>query len=183
MATSENISLEMIKASVAGSKTTLRAKVSFDDARQLGSTLKSFRDPPDSLEKSEEEILFGETEVTVQFPEIQYQRLLDARSLIPVEGQNSMTKRLLGDSQITYKIHLPTEVKTHNADSISSDGQTLTWQIQVADLLTGTREMRFTCAIPNLPLYFTLAGLLLLAVVLVAFLLWKRRRKFSKTSI
>lgn len=177
LAESTSISLDEIEFSSSGSKTSLRAAIHFDDARQLGTTLRAFRDPPSSPQKSDEEILFGATSVQVKFPEIRYQRELDIRSLVPPEGKNPLTLSLLGDSQITYKVHLPTKVKTHNADFISEDGQTIAWLIPVKDLLSSPQEMKFTAPIPKLALYLTLAVILLLSLIAVLLLLLSKRRR------
>ena len=143
----------------------------------MGSLLKQFRDPPDSPEKCDEEILFGDTNLKVAFPKFSFSRQVDIRPLVPAGSVTPMTTRLLGDSKLTYQIHLPNAVTSHNADSISNDGKSLQWQVPLATLLAGPVEMNFSAPIPHLSRYLTLAALLLFFVILLVLFLIKRRTK------
>lgn len=165
----------------ASGDTTLQIDVNFKDARKLGSTLASFRDPPDSPQKSKEEILFGDTEIQIAPPNVNFQRTIDIRSLVPPEALNPLTKGLLGKAHIDYVIHFPTPIKTHNAHAISSDGKTLRWHVPVKDLLAGPVEMKFEAPIPRLSLYLTMIGLVLLALIFAVIFI-RRRLLSNKTS-
>ncbi len=176
LANSDNTRLRKLTAVSTGLNTTLAGEIQFKDARQLGSLLKNFRDPLDSQEKSEPEILFGETEVAMNFPNLNYTRQLDLRPLLPEQANNALSLKMLGDSQFQYRVHFPTQVTTHNADTLSPDGKTLTWEMPLRELFQSPQTMSFTAPIPRLSLYTTLTAVLLFALILVAFILWSRRQ-------
>lgn len=179
---SEGIQLTSIEATSKGSQTTLQAELTFEDARKLGQTFKSFRSSPDSEEKSDEELLFGETDIGVQFPNITYTRKIDIRPLVPPEAKNPMTARLLANAQLRYLVHLPTPVKSSNSDQVSNNGKTLTWEVPVTDLLAGPVEMNLTAPIPRLGYYLTLAGVFLLFLLITLYSLRKLLPKQATTS-
>ncbi|MGJ8723678.1 MAG: hypothetical protein ACSHYB_03895 [Roseibacillus sp.] len=176
LADSDNVSLNHLEAVRDGSKTILTAKLSFKDARKVGSVLQKFRDPPGSAEKSDEEILFGDTSLKISFPKLLFSRQVDVRPLVPPESINPMTNRLLGDSKLTYQIHLPTPATTHNADHVSKDGKSLQWQVPLTTLLAGPVEMKFSAPLPHLSRYLALAGLLLILAVCASIRLIKKRK-------
>lgn len=172
---SDNIAITSLEATKSGSKTTFRAEVTFEDARQLNHFLKTFRDPPDSPNKCEEEILFGEPALSIGFPDLSFSREIDIRSLVPAESNNPFALRMLGDSQINYRLHLPTPAKTHNATRTSNDGKTLEWDFPLGEMIAGPVEMNFTAPLPRLSLYLTLAGVLLFLMVF-GFLIFLKKR-------
>lgn len=172
----DELTLQEITTHNSGSKTTLQARVNFQDVREVLTCLQAFRDQENPLKKSDEEIFLGSPKLEIQKLEIQFSRNLDIRSLIPPEAHNPLTKKLLNDSQITYRLHLPTKVKTHNAHSISKNRKTLQWNLPVTELLSGPVEMKFTANIPNLTHYLTLAGGALLLVLTGGIFLRKHRQ-------
>ena len=174
IAQSKDVTLKRIHAVNSGANTTLEAELSFKDARKLGSTLRAFRDPPDSPEKCQEEILFGDTTVQIVIPKIQYHRELDIQSLVPPESNNPLALRLLDKATMSYRIHLPTTVKNHNADQVSDEGKTLQWDFTIPELLEGPVQMEFSSPIPRLSLYLTIAGLVLFLAIAAGIFLWKR---------
>lgn len=181
LSNSSNLTLTQIEATPSGTKTTLRAALTFKDAREVGDLLKNFRDPSTPNQKSDEEILVGETNLDVGIPHLSFSRKLDAREFLPTEARNPMALRLLGESQITYKIHLPTPAKTHNADQIFNDRKSLQWNVPLSRLLAEPVEMKFTAPLPRLPLYLTLAALLILLFTL-GFVFWRRAKNSASTS-
>ena len=181
LSNSSNLTLTQIEATPSGTKTTLRAALTFKDAREVGDLLKNFRDPSTPNQKSDEEILVGETNLDVGIPHLSFSRKLDVREFLPTEARNPMALRLLGKSQITYKIHLPTPAKTHNADQIFNDRKSLLWNVPLSRLLAEPVEMKFTAPLPRLPLYLTLAALLLLLFTL-GFVFWRRAKNSASTS-
>ena len=143
----------------------------------MGSLLKQFRDPPDSLERSDQEILFGVTDLRINFPKMSFSREVDIRPLVPSGTVNPMTTRMLEDSKLTYQLHLPTPVTNHNADSISKDGKSLQWQVPLTTLLEGPVEMEFSAPVPHVSRYLTLAGLFLLFVFSLAIIMIRLRTR------
>ncbi len=174
---SENVTLTSVEAAATGTNTTLKASFTFKDAREMGNILKSFRDPDTPDEKSEEEIFVGETDLTIGIPDLSFSRKIDIRELLPPEAQNPMALRLLGNSRFTYRMHLPTPVRTHNASSVSKDGKSLAWEVPLQELLAGPVEMKFTAPLPYLVRYFSLVALALLAIIVSVFFLLKKRKK------
>ena len=57
--------------------------------------------------------------------------------------------KILGRSYFKYTIHLPAKVKTHNAHSVSKDGQTVSWTFLLKEHFEHPMEMAFTTAIPT----------------------------------
>lgn len=182
LATSNNVSLTQINAVTDGSQTTLSARLTFKDARQVGSILQSFRDPPGSPKKSDQEILFGETHLNVSVPKILFSRKIDIAPLVPAGSINPMTSQLLGDSHLSYQLHLPTTATSHNANQVSNEGKSLHWQFPLSTLLAGPVEMKFTAPIPNLSRYLTLTALILLfAIALLVFFITQRKKRLKPT--
>ena len=178
LAESDNITLSHLAASVKGSQTTLTGKVDFKDVREVGSFLQNFRDPSEPTKKSNEELLFGDTDLRVSFPQVLFSRQVDIRPLVPAGSVNAMTSRLLADSKLTYQIHLPTPATTNNADQVSNDGKSLQWEVPLTTMLAGPVEMKFSAPIPHLSRYYFLAGLLLLILICtLVFFLKKRTNK------
>lgn len=179
--TSDNVTLTTIEAVPDGGRTTLKAALAFRDAREVGDLLKRFRDPAFPDEKSQEELVVGETELDIGIPDLSFTRSIDVRGLLPPEAQNPMTLRLLGDSQINYRMNLPTAVRTHNADQISPDRRSLEWNVPLQRLLAGPVEMEFTAPLPRLTFYFVLAGVLLLIILVASIFIWKRTKRPTQT--
>lgn len=178
--TSQNARLLEMETSTQGSRATLEAEIAFRDARKMGGLLKSFRDPPDSPDKCEEEIVFGEVKVHLGVPDLSFSRVIDLRPLVPAQSNNAMALKMLGEAQMSYRVHLPTPAKTHNADFISADGKTLAWEIPLAEFLQGSQRMEFTAPLPYLfPLSILAAVLLCLAVGAIFFVRKARTRKSS----
>ena len=177
LADSDNITLTQLEATKEGSRTTLNGKVTFKDARQVGSFLAQFRDPPGSPEKSDEELIFGDTDLQVALPEYSFSRKVDIRPLIPPGSVNPMTTRLLEDAKLTYQIHLPTAVTTHNADHISEDRKSLQWQVPLTTMLTGPVEMQFSAPVPHLARYIVLLVLISIFLLFLVAIFLKRRTK------
>ncbi|MDQ8189492.1 hypothetical protein [Roseibacillus persicicus] len=155
----------------------MRAEVTFEDARGVGNFLKSFRDPRNPSVESTEEIVLGSPNLEFNFPDLNFSREVDISSLVPPESNNLLTKKLLGNAAIKYRIHLPTPAANHDAKQVSADGKTLEWEFPVATMMDGPVEMNLTAPLPRLSLYLTLAGvvLLLLAIAFLAFLKLRSR--------
>ena len=141
--------------------------------------MQSFRKPLNSPQKSDEEIIIGDINLEIKVPNISYTRSLDLGPILPAEAKSPMASKLLGDAEIRYLVHLPTPAKSTNADLISADKKTLTWQVPVAELLAGPVEMNLAAPIPRIKLYAALAGVFLLSLLIYLYYLWKLRLKKS----
>lgn len=127
-----------------------------------------------TVEDRKEEGLFSTTHNLVV--------VADPPELIPRESSSLsgfIGSRLLGrfvenEFDFNFKLTLPIKPKSHNADEISENGRTLTWN------LAATRENRIelSVTVPNINriIYASSAVLLLLAAAII-FLFVRRKRK------
>ena len=172
----DNIEIDHFRTHISGNKFHLEIELSFKNALKLEQALIDCRDPATPEKKSIPEVLIGKIDVQVRFPNLTYQRKIDPSSLIPKEATGPLTQNLLGDSKLTYILHLPEPVKAHNADFLSPDRRTLKWQIPVSALIAEPVEMNFESTVPNSTRYlFILIGLLSLPIL--AIFIWFRFRK------
>lgn len=175
---SDQVELLSITANKKGSRTTLSAEATFQDARQFGACLKTFRDPETPLVKSEPEIIVGEVALDLGYPDYRFDRKIDLAPLLAEQTIPPFALNMMGDdANLRYIIHLPTAAKTSNADSVLDGGRTLTWDQPVSRLLKGPVGMSFSAPLP-LP-YRLIIILLLLLLVLVtgAIILLKKLRR------
>ena len=82
------------------------------------------------------------------------------------------------DSNITFTVTLPNKPISHNADSVSEDGKTLTW-----NLTTNSQQaIDFEFSFLNLPLIIAISGVCLLVIIVVIVLVVKGKKR-SKTPV
>ncbi|OYD09045.1 DUF3153 domain-containing protein [Paludifilum halophilum] len=102
---------------------------------------------------------------------IRFQDDLDLRAMA---SENPVEKAFLNEMNLRFKLTLPLEPKDHNADSVSEDGKTLTWNLAPGEKNPVLVEVEF----PN-PIGWILvaAGTFLLVVLFVIFWVLRRKRR------
>lgn len=181
---SDQVEILAITASKKGSRTTLSAELTFQDARRVGSFLQTFRDPATPLVKSDPELVVGDVALAMGFPDYHYDRKIDLAPLLAEQAIPPFALNMIGeDARLSYILHLPTAVTTSNADAILDDGKTLKWDQPVSRLLEGPVEMSFAAPLPLPYRLIAVVALLLISLlaVIVSFVRKRGRRNTQAT--
>ena len=93
-----------------------------------------------------------------------------------IQSMNFLTKRLLDNQlDLSFSLTLPIKPLTHNADHVSPDGKTLTWDIS----LLQPNTVNVVVKAPNIKRIVWTAGL---GIVLLALVIWLLRRRLTKNA-
>ncbi len=93
-----------------------------------------------------------------------------------IHSMNFLTKRLLDNQlDLSFSLTLPIKPLTHNADHVSSDGKTLTWDIS----LLQPNTVNVVVNAPNIQRIAWTAGS---GIVLLALVVWLLRRRLTKNA-
>jgi hypothetical protein len=168
----EGIEITKLSFEKKGSKAILHLKATFKDVRKLLEIsdrnedffAKEAKADPEQMDAIAGVINFGLDGLTPTFT-----RSVSLDGLFP--AMISERPKMLGPSNFKYTIHLPAEVKTHNAHSVSEDGRTVSWTFLLKDHFEQPMEMAFTTALP-IPWWAWLA--LAILVFGIAWLIWRK---------
>jgi len=177
--TYQGISLTHSSVSRNAGKTNIELELIFDDSRKLIACLDTFDEEKQLVAKH----LIGSLELNLDFPHYTFKRDINYSPLSTGEELPPSAQSLLEGASFTSIIHLPTEVETHNATSLSADKKTLTWQIPLNKLLNENVNMAHTAAIP-LPIWVypsILIGMLILLIAIRKLVRLAKRRNKSIT--
>jgi hypothetical protein len=169
------VKLKRFSVDSTPARTVVSGKISFDDARRIEPFLSSLFQEQ-GLQTSSGEDLSRNVIVSTHFPNLHFHRNIGLRNFAKKQKIPPFALGLLGEQSRFYSVmHLPTAVKTHNADIISGDRRTLEWEFPVADLLQKKVTMTFVAPLPYLFSSFLALAALLLS--LFGTIIWRTRRR------
>lgn len=156
----------------------------YDDGRNEGLRVKKHFENAEGITFStlNNQLFDQSNDVTLNAENLLFTRELDINTDIDLRNQTDgaseafLSGLLYSQADVKLRVTLPIKPKTHNADTISEDGKTLEWEIELGE----NNPIQLNVVIPNMTTLLIGCGILLFIGLALSLFFFVRRRRLGR---